>query len=205
MSFAADRNVRRNPTHPRRRLAPLRHVLTAVAGVLCLGTVTPHASAAEPIRTPITRFFDGAAREIVGSLESGNGWAVVSDRRAIQVLDTPMDSVRYRMVTRFEKGTTSNDQFYVQLELGDETPYIYTVFRTPIASGPSLTLAKKANEAIAEIDATIKTIEAANAAELNAEVRAFGEKLLKLNREQRAALVDVIQKDVRAIESTVGN
>jgi hypothetical protein len=146
-----------------------------------------------------TRFFDGAAREMASHLEAGNGWAVVSERQMVDVLGQPAEALRYRVVTGFTKGTTSNGQFFVEVVYGLETPPIFTALKLPTVSGPSLTLAKQANEAISSIDALIVQLEAGIAAEENAELRNLGNQLLGAYRTQRTALIDLIQKDIAAI------
>lgn len=146
-----------------------------------------------------TRFFDGAAREMASHLESGNGWSVVSERQTVDVLGQPAEAVRYRVVTGFTKGTTTNGQFFVEVEYDTETPPIFTALKLPLVSGPSLILAKQANEAVTAIDAIIVQLEAGIAVEENAELRKLGNQLLGAYRMQRTALTDLIQKDLQSV------
>jgi hypothetical protein len=87
----------------------------------------------------------------------------------------------------------------VELELGDPTPWIFTEFKTPTVSGPSLTVAKAANQAVTKIDESLTLLEPATAAEENAEVRALGYKVIAMIRGQRAVLFDLVHKDIQAI------
>lgn len=170
------------------RLSGLAALLLALAPAMTLADEVP------------TRFFDGAAREMAGQLEAGNGWSVVNERQTVNVLGQPAEAISYRIVTRFTKGTTSNGQFFVEVEYGTETPPIFTALKLPLTSGPSLTLAKQANEAVTAIDAIVVQLEAGIAAEENAELRNLGSQLLAAYRTQRAALIDLIQKDIAAIK-----
>lgn len=146
-----------------------------------------------------TRFFDGAAREMASQLEAGNGWAVVTERQNVDLLGQPGEAVRYRVVTKFTKGTTSNDQFFVEVEYGQETALILTALKLPTVSGPSLVLAQQANAALGDIDTVVAQLEAGIAAEENAELRTLGQQLLGAYRTQRAALTDLIQKDLQSV------
>ncbi len=146
-----------------------------------------------------TRFFDGAAREMVSHLEAGNGWAVVNERQTVNVLGHAAEAVQYRIVTSFTKGTTSNGQFFVEVTYGLETPPIFTALKLPLVSGPSLTLAQQANTAVAEIDTRVGQLETAIAAEQNAELRNLGSQLLAAYRSQRGALTDLISKDIQSV------
>jgi hypothetical protein len=173
---------------------PLRSLL--VLPVL-LVALTPVLHAGDPP----TRYFDGAAREIVSTLQKGEGWCAVSERSQVNILPgaPAADCIKYRVVTGFKSGTTSNEQFFVELTYGPETPWIMVELGAPTQSCPSLTAAKACNDAVAKLDLVLGALEPAIAAEEDAAVRALGLQLAGVMRAQRAALVDLIQKDIGAI------
>ena len=70
------------------RAAGLAALLLALIPALALADDVP------------TRFFDGAAREMASHLESGNGWAVVTERQNVDLLGQPVEAMRYRVVSR---------------------------------------------------------------------------------------------------------
>jgi len=149
-----------------------------------------------------TRFFDSGAREMLSQLKSGEGWAVVSARAKVQLVPggDAAECVKYRVVTNYKSEQTSNDQLVLQVEYSAETPWISLEFDVPKNSGTSLAAAKKANDAVALVDSIITQIEGPLTKEENAEVRQFGLQLVGVLRGQRAALVDLIQKDIQAIK-----
>lgn len=149
-----------------------------------------------------TRFFDGAAREMLAQLQGGEGWLVVSERGKVVLVPAAgaVDCVKYRVVTNYSSGKTSNDQFFLQVEYSAETPWISLEFGMPKNSCTSLAAAKKANEAVGLLDTLLPQIEAALQSEENAELRNLGQQLATGLRGQRAALVDLIQKDIQAIK-----
>jgi hypothetical protein len=162
---------------------------------LAIGVAATHAG------EPPTRFFDSAARQMLSQLQAGEGWAVVSERSKVKLLaeGEAADCVKYRVVTNYKSGMV-NDQFVLEVQYSAETPWILLEFGMPAASCTSLAAAKKANEAVTLLDTLIPGIEGPLASEENAELRAFGVRLVGVLRGQRAALVDLIQKDIQAIK-----
>lgn len=183
--------------HTAFRALSLFALLVAVAAA---ATATP----AWADDSPPTKFFGGAAREIKSSLESGNGWCVVTARANVRLLSDPnagaVECLKYRVVTAYNFGRDSNQEDFIVLTYSAETPWISAEFNTPKSSGPSLTAAKAANEAVALLDTLVAQLEPAINGDENAEVRAAGVILLNLMRNQRAALVDLIAKDIRAVD-----
>lgn len=169
------------------RLSGLAALLLALVPALALADDVP------------TRFFDGSAREMLSHLEAGNGWAVVSERQTVNVLGQPAEAVKYRIVSGYTKGTTTNGQFFVEVTYGLETTPVFTALKLPLVSGPSLTLAQQANTAVAEIDTLVGQLETAIAAEENAELRNLGSQLLAAYRSQRGALADLISQDIQSV------
>lgn len=176
------------------------HVSLAVRSLLILALLALGAGRAKAGEPP-TKFVDGAAREMLRQLQAGGGWAVVSERAKVKLLAEAQeaDCVKYRVVTNHTTATV-NDQFILTVQYSAETPWISLEFGMPAASGTSLAAAKKANEAIELLDTLIPGIEGPLAIEQNAELRALGQRLLGVLRGQRAALTDLIQKDVQAIK-----
>lgn len=157
--------------------------------------------AADPVPT---RFYDAAARQMASSLQAGEGWCVVSARDRINLVPgTPaVDCVRYQVVTSYQSGMV-NDQFYVEVTYGAATPWISTEFGMPKTSVSSLTAAKQANAAVGLLDEALGLLAPAVAAEPDAAVRALGQQMLNALNGQRAALVDLISKDVAAVGSSM--
>jgi len=146
------------------------------------------------------RFFDAPARQIAKAVAEGEGWCVVSARQKVQLAPktSAVDCIKYRIVTGCKAGKTSNDQDYVELEYSEETPWIAAGSGMPTASGSSLAAAKKANELVAALDEALGQLQSALDDE-NPAARAIAQGLADVLTKQRAALVDVIQKDIKAI------
>lgn len=152
---------------------------------------------------PPVKYFGAAAREIRSSLQSGQGWCALAARANVRISADPnvaaVDCLKYRVVTAYQFGADSNQEDYILLTYGAETPWISAEFGTPKASGPALAAAKAANDAVGLIDVLLGQLEPALNAEESAELRAAGQLIVGLLRSQRAALVDLIQKDIQAV------
>jgi hypothetical protein len=153
----------------------------------------------EPPPVP-TKFFDAAAREIRDSIKSGDGWAVVSARSKVTLIEgiPPGDCVKFRVVTDYKFGK-ANEQDFIELKYTEETDWIGVDLKLPTASGSSLAAAKKANEAVGKIDEFLGPFEAVLPGEKDAAQRELGKKLIMALKKQRAACVDLISKDIQAI------
>lgn len=178
-------------------------VQRAFVGLFVVGCIVSSGISAYAAETQM-KFFGQAAREIKLNLDSGNGWCIVSARESVRLLDDPnvpaVECLKYRVVTAAQFTKDSNGEASIVLTLGEETPWISVEFNTPKASCPSMDAAKAANEAIGNIDAIVSQLGPVVSSEENTEVRAAGLKVLGLLRAQRAALADLIAKDIRTTE-----
>ena len=149
------------------------------------------AAAAEPVR-----YFDDAARKVISHLEAGDGWAVVADRRLVPTLGTTIDCVRYRVATNYQAGVTPDGRFVVEVALGRPTPWISTAFGTPTQAGPTVAASHQANLAIAVLDQLIPLLQQTIATADDADCRELGVEVLVVYGAQRAALADLVSKEL---------
>lgn len=181
-------------------LKPSRLLVAVAAGfALLLGSTSARAT------DDTMKFHGAAARDITRSVKEGNGWCIVSQRKKVKLMDElpEVDCVKYRVVVKVTatRGLDPSgiEDDLVVVELGKETDWIAVELGMPTKSGPSLAAAKKANEVVKEFDEVLPKLEAELAKEPDAQIRALGARALGVFKTQRAALVDLIQKDVAAI------
>ena len=180
-------------------------LFAAVAATVALLTGPSVARADEPTM----KFSGAAAREVTSSLKEGKGWCIVSARQKMKVVpgEDAVDCVRYRVVTKYKASRVPDangiPDDVVEVTLGAETDWIAVDLGMPKFSGPSLSAAKSANTAITALDELIPLLEGVVQKETDATVRAEGVRLVAALKAQRAALVDLIKKDIEAI-GTVG-
>jgi hypothetical protein len=151
------------------------------------------------------KFHGSAARDVKRSVNDGNGWCVVSKRQKVTLLEgvPPVDCLKYRVVVKMtaSRGIDPSgiEDDLVVVVLGPETDWIAVELGMPTTSGPSLKAAKAANEVVGKLDEALPVFEALLENEKDPKVRAEGARAIGALKKQRAALVDLIQKDVEAI------